>query len=49
MFYLIVVLGCESGPKTLDWIKRTSEQKLKIGDIINVEGLAYDIVGYEYH
>lgn len=50
---LIVILGCESTPKapalkTLDWNKTASEQELKIGDTIIVEGLAYDIVEYYY-
>ena len=48
---LIVILGCESTSKkpalkTLDWNKTAIEQELKIGDIIIVEGLAYNIVDY---
>lgn len=35
-------------PKTLDWNKSASEQNLKIGDTISVEGIAYNIFPYEY-
>lgn len=51
---VIVISGCELGektpkaPKILDWNKTASEQKFKIGDTIIVEGLAFNIVEYEY-
>ena len=36
---IIVIIGCESGPKTLDWNKTASQQKLKVGDAIVLEGI----------
>ena len=34
--------------KTLDWNKTVSEQNLKVGDVLTVEGIAYNIFNYEY-
>ena len=45
---LIIMSGCESGPKTLDWDKTASEQKFEVEDTIIVEGIAKNIVEYEY-
>ena len=44
---VIVILGCESSPKTLDWNKTASEQKFKVGDTIVVEGITTNIVNYK--
>ena len=43
---VLVTLGCESGPKILDWNKTSKEQKFKVGDTIVVEGLTINIVDY---
>lgn len=57
LFVFFIVLGCQSEtktpkeqvPKVLDWNKAASEQNLKIGDTITVEGIAYNIYPYNYH
>ena len=59
-FVFVVAFGCESDikapekqsqsqlPETLDWNKTASEQNLKVGDVLTVEGIAYNIFNYEY-
>ena len=56
LFVFFIVLGCQSEtktpkeqvPKVLDWNKAASEQNLKIGDTITVEGIAYNLFDYNY-
>ena len=45
-FVFVVVFGCESGPKVLNWNKTASEQKIKVGDTVVVEGITTNIVNY---
>lgn len=53
-FYIILliavtlILGCESGPTTLDWHKTISQQKLKFGDSIKVHGTVFSLKNYDF-
>ena len=38
----------QAQPKILDWQKTVSEQNLKIGDTIKIQGIAYNIIPYNY-
>ena len=56
LFVCVVMLSCQSetktpkeqAPKVLNWTKTASEQNLKIGDTITVEGIAYNLFHYDY-
>lgn len=43
---LVILIGCDTTHK-LNWNKTAKQQGLKIGDLIRVEGVCYDIVVYK--
>ena len=45
-FGLLAMMGCDTTDK-LDWERTANQQGLKIGDMIQVEGLCYDIARYK--
>lgn len=42
----VIASGCDT-PHKLDWDTTAKQQGLKLGDVLQVEGLCYDIVSYK--
>ena len=44
----VLTTGCDTGARTLDWNKTAKQQGFEVGEVIIVEGIVFDPIGFDF-